>query len=163
MLGFYVWGALSLLCAVLTITQRNPIHCALFLVGALMSMAFIFLQFGAAYVAFVQIVVYAGGVLILYLFVVMLMDLSSGLYQEAFQRQWLVAVVVGAFFCGLIVIWAGDGITLGASGEYTPEAIAEMRGNTRSFGRELFTTFLYPFEIVSLVLIVAMIVSFFVC
>lgn len=156
--SFYILGAAAVVSSLLVITRPNPIHSALFLLLTLFSMAGVFLVLHADFVAAVQVLVYAGGVLILYLFVVMLMDLGKDMGDlQVFQSQWLWAVLVGAFFCGLVLVWLGGGVAVGPSGDYAPGVVEQMGGNPKAFGRELFTTFLYPFEVVSLVLIVAMI------
>lgn len=156
--SFYVLGAAAIVASLLVITRPNPIHSALFLLIALFAMAGIFLVLHAEFVAAVQILVYAGGVLILYLFVVMLMDLGRDMGDlQVFQSQWAWAALVGALFCGLVLVWLGGGVAAGPPGDYAPGVVEQVGGNPKAFGRELFTTFLYPFEVVSLVLIVAMI------
>ena len=157
--SFYILGAAAVISALLVITRRNPIHSALFLLITLFCMAGIFLSMGAEFVAAVQILVYAGGVLILYLFVVMLMDLGHDMGDlQVFQSQWIWAAGVGVLFCGLVLVWLGGGVDIPAvAGDYPLAVVEQVGGNPKAFGRELFTTFLYPFEIVSLVLIVAMI------
>ncbi len=156
--SFYILGAAAVVSALLVITQRNPIHAALFLLLTLFSMAGVFLVLNAEFVAAVQVLVYAGGILILYLFVVMLMDLGRDLGDlQVFQTQWAFAGLVGVLFCGVVLVWLGGGVPLGTPGDYAPGIVEQVGGNPKAFGRELFTTFLYPFEVVSIVLIVAMI------
>ena len=156
--SFYVLGAAAVVSALMVITRPNPIHSALFLLLTLFSLAGIFLVLHAEFVAAVQILVYAGGILILYLFVVMLMDLGRDMGDlQVFQSQWASAALVGALFCGIALVWLGGGVPTGPLGDYAPGVVEQVGGNPKAFGRELFTTFLYPFEVVSLVLIVAMI------
>lgn len=157
--SFYILAAAAVVSALLVITRKNPIHSALFLLLSLFSVAGIFLLLDAQFVAAVQVLVYAGGVLILYLFVVMLMDLAHdmGDMSAIFQRQWRWAAVVGVIFCGLVLVWLGNGVQIEGAGDWTAERLVAQGGNPAAFGTELFTTFLYPFEVVSLVLIVAMI------
>ncbi|MBI3874398.1 MAG: NADH-quinone oxidoreductase subunit J [Verrucomicrobia bacterium] len=152
---FYVFAALTLLCGFLVVANpfsRNPVTSAMFLVLTIVSMAGLFVLLHAFFLAAVQILVYAGAVMVLFLFVIMLLDLKA----EERRRFNLFAVVLGgASVAGLAALVAKT-IHESAVGAGLKPA---LEGETRSLGLELFAKgqFLLPFEIVSLLLLVAMV------
>jgi NADH-quinone oxidoreductase subunit J len=159
-LSFYILGAVALVSSLMVVTRRNPMHSALWLLVTFLSLAGIYLLLNAEFVAAVQVIIYAGGVLVLYIFVIMLVDLSKeAALRAAFSkpRQLLFAIV----FAGLllaVVMW----VSMRGIVPFTIEETASVAGaadTTRTFARELFLTYLYPFEIASVLLLVAMIGS----
>lgn len=150
-IAFYVFSALTLICGLMVIVRRNPVTSAMFLVLCIVSLAGLFVLLQAFFLAAVQILVYAGAVMVLFLFVIMLLDL-----KEEFGRRMRVArgvtgaVAVVAFF-GVIasVIWS----TKPGQGLPAPT----LSGATEPLGKLLFTQFLLPFEILSVLLLVAMV------
>jgi NADH-quinone oxidoreductase subunit J len=151
---FYLFAALTLLCGVLVIANpftRNPITSAMFLVLTIVSLAGLFVMLHAFFLAAVQILVYAGAVMVLFLFVIMLLDL-----KEEESRK----IKVGAGVVGLI---AATGIALTMISVIRQSDIglglktAGVEGSTLDLGRKLFTDYALPFELISLVLLVAMI------
>ena len=149
---FYIFAALTLGFGFCVVNPwiRNPVANAMFLVLTLLSMAALFVLLNAFFIAAIQILVYAGAVMVLFLFVIMLLDLKA----EARRRFSRVAVGFGvlgvAAFAGLLLVTLHQG---------TPRAAApaHLQGSTAVLGRELFTNYLLPFEIVSLILLVGMI------
>src|SRR5687767_3487630 len=148
-IAFYAFSLLTLLCGVLVITNRNPVTSAMFLVLTIVCMAGLFVLLRAFFLAAVQILVYAGAVMVLFLFVIMLLDLQ----EETRRKIRKVRAVTGGLavlaVVGIIinVIWSA------APAGTTPTLI----GATAPLGRLLFTNFLLPFEILSLLLLVAMV------
>ncbi|MBO12750.1 MAG: NADH-ubiquinone/plastoquinone oxidoreductase chain 6 [Planctomycetaceae bacterium] len=148
---FYIFSALTLLCGLLVVFNpfsRNPVTSAMFLVLTIISLSGLFVLLQAYFLAAVQILVYAGAVIVLFLFVIMLLDL-----KEAEQRRYRkFATGIGALaVLGLAFVIAG---TLGGAQPLASETIA---GETADLGKLLFTEYLLPFEIVSVLLLVAMV------
>jgi NADH-quinone oxidoreductase subunit J len=149
-IAFYVFSALTLLCGGMVVLKRNPVTSAMFLVLCIVSLAGLFVLLQAFFLAAVQILVYAGAVIVLFLFVIMLLDLKEeGLRKIRFARGATGALAVLAVL-GIIVqtIWhSKPGATLPP---------ATLSGGTAPLGKLLFQNFLLPFEILSLLLLVAM-------
>lgn len=150
---FYLFAALTLLCAFLVVANpfsRNPVTSAMFLVLTIVSMAGLFVLLHAFFLAAVQVLVYAGAVMVLFLFVIMLLDLK----EEARRKFKTFGVVAGLVSVGALAVLAVRNIwTSGVGQGLTPQ----MEGNTPTLGRLLFTQYLLPFEIVSILLLVAMV------
>ena len=139
--------------AVLVVVLRNPVYSALSLLIMFFHVAGLFIILHAEFLAAVQIIVYAGAILVLYLFVVMLLNAKQ---DDRYHSQWRVAAFVCApLFLEFIVLIAGHRTTL--SGQVSAEAGAATADNTLAIGTTLFSTYLYPFEVASLILLVAMI------
>jgi len=151
---FYVFAAFTLLCGVLVVANpfsRNPVTSAMFLVLTIISMAGLFVLLHAFFLAAVQVLVYAGAVMVLFLFVIMLLDLKE---EERRKVKKL------GFVAGLISIGAILGIFLKSlfaahPGKSLP--VPTVEGATIPLGKLLFTQYLLPFEIVSILLLVAMV------
>jgi NADH-quinone oxidoreductase subunit J len=154
---FYVFAALTFLCAVLVIANpfsRNPVTSAMFLVLTIISMSGLFILLHAFFLAAVQIIVYAGAVLVLFVFVIMLLDLK----EEQRRRVKAFGVAAGLVSVGTIVAIFLK--TLGAEREMLDTAVPSPTapdGGTYELGKLLFTQYTLPFEIVSVLLLVAMI------
>lgn len=151
---FYIFGGLTLLCGFLVIANpfsRNPVTSAMFLVMTIASMAGLFVLLHAFFLAAVQVLVYAGAVMVLFLFVIMLLDLK----EEQRRRlknfgiiTGLIAVVAIGAICARAILSAKLGGTLPGP---------TIEGSTVLLGNVLFTQYLLPFEIVSVLLLVAMV------
>lgn len=151
---FYIFAGLTLLCAFLVVANpftRNPVTSAMFLVLTIVCMAGLFVQLHAFFLAAVQVLVYAGAVIVLFLFVIMLLDLK----EEQRRKIKRAGAVLGTGAVGAIVFIIirtlhnaslGDGL-----------AAPALEGGTKTLGHLLFQTYVLPFEIVSLLLLVAMI------
>ncbi|MFZ1071819.1 MAG: NADH-quinone oxidoreductase subunit J [Verrucomicrobiia bacterium] len=150
---FYVFAALTLLCGVLVVANpfsRNPVTSAMFLVLTIVSMAGLFVLLHAFFLAAVQILVYAGAVMVLFLFVIMLLDLK----EEQHRKIKLFGFVAGLVSVGAIaaIFLKSLRVTLhGAQSSPTVE------GDTAALGKLLFTQYVLPFEVVSVLLLVAMV------
>ena len=150
---FYLFAALTLLCGVLVIANpftRNPVTSAMFLVLTIVSMAGLFVLLHAFFLAAVQILVYAGAVIVLFLFVIMLLDLKEEERRTIKAVAAVLAVVaVGALACVMIGVIRDAHVGVGL----TP---SKVEGSTANLGVRLFTNYALPFELISLVLLVAM-------
>jgi len=146
---FYIFAALTLICGALVILNRNPVNSAMFLVLAMASMAGLFVMLHAFFLAAVQVLVYAGAVMVLFLFVIMLLDLKD----EQRRRFKLFGVIGGAL--SVLVIAGVSWQALHGTVFFTPEHLAV--GDTKLLGTILFTDYALPFEILSVLLLVAMI------
>src|SRR5881394_3009325 len=101
---FYFLSAVAIVSALLTITRRNPVHSALALIFTLLSVAGLYLMLYAPFVAGVQIILYAGGIMVLFLFVIMLVNIEHNMKEEQFNKQWL-AGLAAAIALGLLFVF----------------------------------------------------------
>jgi NADH-quinone oxidoreductase subunit J len=155
---FYVFGVIAVVSAILVISQRNVVHSAMFLAVTLLSVAGIFLTLHAEFLAGVQVIVYVGGILVLFVFVIMLIALGRAETERQFNRQWMVAVVTSAILIVefAYVIYKGKGSFVLPTAAATP-AVLSVTGNSEQVGVALYTTYLLPFEIASILLLVAIV------
>lgn len=155
MQGLFAYLALvCVVCAVLTVTLRQPVYNVLALLTMFFHVAGLYVLLNAEFLAVVQVIVYAGAILVLYLFVLMLLNLKA--QARHMHRQWPFAVLVLGSVAAMIVGALQAGSFSAATGEYTADAVQAM-GNTQSIGLKLYTDYLLPFEVASLVLLVAMV------
>jgi len=159
---FYLVAALTVTGALGVITLRNPVHAALALLWTFLMVAVLFILRHAEFLAAVQVLVYAGGIMVLFLFVIMLVNLRRLQPEQIFlSAQAPVAVAAGVVLGALMAIALLVGVLAGAGGD--PAALktldGELVGNTEAVGWELYRTYLVPFELVSVVLLVAMIAA----
>ena len=157
---FYLVAALTVAGAVGVIVARNPVHSALCLLWTFFMVAVLFILRHAELLAAVQVLVYAGGIMVLYLFVIMLARVKNLRPEEGFLSGLAPLAVVGGVLIGALL---SIGILLGtmAGGGSGSAALANVGnqpvGNTEAVGMVLYTRYLVPFEVVSVVLLVAMI------
>ena len=147
---FYIFAALTLGCGALVLASRNPVTSAMFLVLTIASMAGLFVLLNAFFLAAVQVLVYAGAVMVLFLFVIMLLNLREE-ERRAIKRFSLVIGLVAVGAVGAILV--NTVIRSGVGQDLQPK----LAGGTIELGRLLFTQYLLPFEIVSVLLLVAMV------
>jgi NADH-quinone oxidoreductase subunit J len=151
---FYLFAGLTLLCGFLVVANpftRNPVTSAMFLVLTIVSLAGLFVLLHAFFLAAVQILVYAGAVMVLFLFVIMLLDLKEEERRKVTRFGWVAGLLaVGALAAILLRAVVSPGVAA-----QPPATLAE--GDTRALGLLLFTDYLLPFEIVSVLLLVAMV------
>ena len=151
---FYVFAALTLLCGVLVVANpfsRNPVTSAMFLVLTIISMAGLFVLLHAFFLAAVQVLVYAGAVMVLFLFVIMLLDLK----EEERRRVKKFGLITGLVAVGAIVAIFLKVLLITRPGADLPAPTVE--GEPAALGKLLFTQYLLPFEVVSVLLLVAMV------
>ena len=159
--SFYYMALASVVSAVLAVTRPNPVHCMLWVLSLFLHVAGIFLLLGAEFLAAVQVIVYAGAILIFYLFVVMLIDLPDEETDARLGRHWPLAAIAGLSFAVLgALAWLGP---LDAFADALPAAAESAptdspgEGAVARIGRALFGPFALPFEIASLVLLAAIV------
>ncbi len=155
---FYIFAALVLGGGILTITRRNAVHSAMWLIVSLLGVAGLYLQQQAEFLFAVQIVLYVGGIMVLFLFVIMLVNLDQAARERQFNRHWFVALVavaaVGAEI-GYFIYRGRTGFHIAELG--APIAAPHALGNTEMLADTLFSEYLLPFEIASLLLLVAVV------
>jgi len=150
---FWVLGPLAVIAAIMMVLSRNAVHAALFLAGVMLSLAGLYAAQDAPFLAAVQVIVYTGAVLMLFLFVLMLVGVdSSDSLVETLRGQRLAAFVLGLGFAALLVSAVASGVVDG-DGVGLEEANAE--GNVVGIARLLFTKYVFAFEITSALLITA--------
>jgi len=155
---FYLFAVLVLGGAILTITRRSAVHSAMFLIVSLAGTAGLYLLQKAEFLFAVQIILYVGGIMVLFLFVIMLVNLDQAARLRQFNRQWWIAlgcvslVGVQVFY----FIWKGAGTFQFAP---TLESAQTARGNVEEIADVLFSQYLLPFEIASVLLLVAVVGS----
>jgi NADH-quinone oxidoreductase subunit J len=150
---FYLLSGLAILSGVLVITRKNPVHSALALILTLLCLAGLYLMLYAPFVAGVQIILYVGGIMVLFLFVIMLVNLERSQKEKQFNQQWipgvLAAICLGALFISIYT--KGNTLLLRSEIQF-PEG-----NNTQQVGQMLYSNYMFPFEIASLLLLVAII------
>ena len=149
---FLYFAAVIVMAASLVVVLRNPIYSALSLLVMFFHVAGLYVTLHAEFLAAIQIIVYAGAILVLYLFVVMLLNVKR---EEQFNRQGPVALFLGVvLLTEAVLLTFSRGFTVAAP---VPGREGSAVGNTESIGEVLYSTYLFPFEIASLILLVAMI------
>ena len=155
-LVFYVFAAVMLLAALRVITARNPVHAAMFLVLAFFTAAAIWLLLRAEFLAMALILVYVGAVMVLFLFVVMMLDINIERMREGFWKNLPLAVVVGGIMMAeMAAVLAGRYFGVAPR----PVARAADYSNTKELGRLLYTDYAYAFEVAAVILLVAIVAA----
>ena len=153
---FYVFAAIILFAATMVITSRNPVHSALFLVLAFFNSAALWLMAGAEFLGIALVLVYVGAVMVLFLFVVMMLDINLAPLREGFARYLPIGALVGLVMVfEMVLVLGSDQVTLGIAEKASSSGGVE--NNVRLLGNLLYTVYVYPFEIASVVLLLAII------
>ncbi len=154
-IAFLILAVVALISAVLVITQRNAVHSVIWLIVTLFSVGGIYLMLHAEFLFAVQVILYVGGIMVLFLFVVMLVNLDVAAKQAQFRRKWQLALFTAVVLLGELVY----GLMKGREGLGLPAASAATspEGNTQAVGRALYQTYMLPVEIASILLLVAMV------
>src|SRR6202142_1594062 len=153
---FYFLSAVTVLSGVLVITRKNAVHSALALIVSLLGQAALYLMLYAPFVAAVQIVLYAGGIMVLFLFVIMLVNLEQNIREYQFNKQWIVATIAALALGGLLAFVYRTGRGVFPSAFY--QSYRGLEGdNTQQIGVWLYGNYMLPFEIASLLLLVAIV------
>ena len=155
---FYFLAVIMVVAALRVITARNPVHAALFLVLTFFNAGGLWLLLQAEFLAITLVMVYVGAVMVLFLFVVMMLDINLDRLREGFWSYLPVGALVGILMLVEMVMVLG-GSYFGLEAMPAPPAAAETYSNTREIGRVLYTDYVYPFELASLVLLVAMVAA----
>ena len=154
---FYLFSAVLLLASFRVITARNTVHAVLYLVLAFANASVIWMLLRAEFLAIVLVLVYVGAVMVLFLFVVMMLDLKADDFREGFWKHLPLAGFVGALIAleMALVLMGGFGLTDAP----VADAAAVKMGNTRLLGIEIYTKYLYPLQIAAVLLLVAIIAA----
>ena len=135
------------------VLTRNPVHAAMLLILSFMGTASLFVMLGSYFLAAVQLAVYAGAVIVLFLFIIMLLNVDASRKLRRSYFVWATAAITGTLLIlGLLQIYRrGENFTLATLGE-----IEKVGATTKSFGVELFTTYMLPFQLAGVLLLIAM-------
>ena len=155
---FYFLSAVLVGAAVMVITARNPVHAALFLVLAFFTSAGVWLLLEAEFLAIILVLVYVGAVMVLFLFVVMMLDINLAPLREGFIRYLPVGVAVALIVVVelALVIGVSD---FGLESMPQPPAHPAEYSNTKELGALLYTVYVYPFELAAAILLVAIVAA----
>ncbi|MBE9516865.1 MAG: NADH-quinone oxidoreductase subunit J [Proteobacteria bacterium] len=157
-LTFYFFGAVLLLAAIMVVTVRNPVKSALFLVLAFFSASGLWVLLEAEFLAISLVLVYVGAVMVLFLFVVMMLDINIAEIRSGFGEYLPMGGLVAVLLTiELVIILSGGEFSLESMPDPTPHAADYS--NTRELGLLLYTTYVYPLEIAALLLLVAIIAA----
>jgi NADH-quinone oxidoreductase subunit J len=151
--AFYLFASVVVICALAVISARNPVHSVLFLIAAFFNAAGLFVLLGAEFIAFILVIVYVGAVAVLFLFVVMMLDISFAELRRGAMRYVPVGLLLGGVLLGeLFMLYK-------AWPQHTPVITAESTSisNTEMLGRLLYTDYLFAFQVSGVILMVAMI------
>lgn len=154
---FYVFSAILLLAAARVVTARNPVHSALFLVLSFFTAAALWLMLEAEFLAITLVLVYVGAVMVLFLFVVMMLDINFDMLREGFWENLPFALLVAVLMAAEMALvlsgrnfWGNGGV---------PNLHGPGYSNIKELGRLIYTEYVYPFEIASVILLVAIVAA----
>ncbi|MFY9683487.1 MAG: NADH-quinone oxidoreductase subunit J [Candidatus Sulfotelmatobacter sp.] len=150
---FYLLSGIMLIGGILVITRKNPVHSALALIVTLLAQASIYLMLYAPFVAGVQIILYAGGIMVLFLFVIMLVSIERSMKERQFNSQWVVGIVAATALGGLFIA------VYSKVKDIFPDHVLPVveNDNTQKVATLLYGQYMFAFEIASLLLLVAII------
>ena len=155
---FCAFAVLVLGGGILTITRRSAVHSAIALIVSLLGVAGLYLLQQAEFLFAVQIILYVGGIMVLFLFVIMLVNLDQAARERQFNRQWLIALVASGAVAALIGYFLNKGKAAFHIADLAT-ALPALPGNTEVLADSLFSEYLLPFEIASVLLLVAVVGS----
>ena len=155
---FYFFATVLVIAALRVITARNPVHAALFLVLAFVTAAGLWMLLEAEFLAIALVLVYVGAVMVLFLFVVMMLDVNLVRLREGYWDYLVPALIVAGVMVAEMAIILG-GRYFGLEGMPAPEPKAADFSNTAELGRLLYTHYVYPFEIAAVILLVAIVAA----
>lgn len=150
----YFAGVITLL-SILVVTRKNPVHSVMWMLLMFFHIAGMYLFLNAEFIAAIQVIVYAGAILVLFLFVVLLLNLREELKTNRFIGSWPAGLLISGVIL-LAVLSAFRSFVPGPIGQYTVELL-ERETPTKVLGQVLYTEYLFPFEIASLILLIAII------
>ena len=158
LITFYFFSAILIGAAVLVVSLRNPVFCALSLVLAFFTSAGIWILLEAEFLALTLILVYVGAVMVLFLFVVMMLDINLAVLREGFARYLPFGLGVAIILVAQLALIVGPE-QFGLESMPKPEPHAADYSNTKEIGSVLYTVYLYPFEIAAVILVVAIVAA----
>ena len=156
---FYAFSAILVFASLQVITARNPVHAALFLVLAFFTSAGLWIQLQAEFLGIALVLVYVGAVMVLFLFVVMMLDINIAALRSKFWGYLPVGALVGLLLVAeMVVVLVGGGF-FGVANAPAPPALPAGYSNTKELGRLIYTEYVYPFEIAAVILLVAIVAA----
>ena len=156
-LFFYLFAGVCMASAFMVIAAKNPVHSVLYLILAFVNASGLFMMMGAEFLAMILIVVYVGAVLVLFLFVVMMLDVDFAELRQGFLQYLPIGVLVGVVFLAELLLVAGAWVIGPGLPQTISAPIPTTMTNTEALGRVLYTQYVYYFQAAGLVLLVAMI------
>lgn len=155
LLIFYPLGLLCIFLALLVVSNKNPVGSAVSLIGMMLGLAGLFVLLRAHFIAALQVLVYAGAIMVLFMFVIMLLNLKrDDASWKSRQRNFFLSTLTGVLITGILY----KIIDIGFDAQFdTPKHLEENFGTTAEVGRFLFTDFVLPFEVASILLLAAMV------
>jgi NADH-quinone oxidoreductase subunit J len=154
---FYVFAAIILFAAFRVVTARNPVHAVLFLVLTFFQTSMIWMLLKAEFLAISLVLVYVGAVMVLFLFVVMMLDIRMDGIREGFWKHFPMAALIGVFIIFEMSAVLMGGFSAGEETAVLPTVVDMKISNTKELGKLLYTQYLYPLEIAAALLLVGMI------
>lgn len=152
---FYVFATVTVVSAVGVVTMRNPIYAALFLILAFFTSAATWILLEAEFLGVVLVLVYVGAVMVLFLFVIMMLDINIDPLREGFIRYLPVGILVAVVIAAeIVLVVSSDVFTM-----VIPDAMPVTYSNTEALGEILYTEYVYPFELAAVILVVAIIAA----
>jgi len=155
-LFFAYFSVVMVLSSVLVITRKNPVHSVLWMLILFVHIAALYLFLNAEFLAAIQIIIYAGAILVLFLFVIMLLNVKKEEAEKRFQKQGALSLIIGIIFLTFFLLLLSKISVIPSPGEYTVKLI-QSEGSIMTIGKVLYTEYLLPFEVASLILLVAII------
>jgi NADH-quinone oxidoreductase subunit J len=155
---FYVFAAILVFAATMVISVKNPIHAALYLVLAFFTSSAIWLLMEAEFLAITLVLVYVGAVMVLFLFVIMMLDINVAILREGFARILPVGIFTGIVMVVTMVLVVGRE-NFGLKKFAAPEGHPADYNNTRELGEQLYTTYVLQFELAAVILLVAIVAA----
>jgi len=156
---FYIFAAILVFAGIRVVTARNPVHAVLWLVLAFFTAAAHWLMLQAEFLAIVLVLVYVGAVMVLFLFVVMMLDVNFDNLRQQFRSYVPVGATVGALvLIEMALTLVGGKVAAGSAASGAAE-VARAGGNTKALGLLVYTEYVYPFEIAAVILLVAIIAA----
>ena len=156
-IAFWYLAFMAVTGGVGVLALRNPVHSALSLVYVIFHVAGLFVILGAGFLAVVQIIVYAGAIVVLFLFTLMMLDMRGIAHERFTHRQWWVALPL-ATLLAVEAVFVGVGtpeVREAFQGAFPPQTISDLGGSTQAIAAVLFSEYLLPFEVASVLLLVA--------
>lgn len=154
---FYLFATVLLLASFAVITARSTVHSALYLVLAFFTASCVWMLLKAEFLAITLVLVYVGAVMVLFLFVVMMLDINTDAFRQNFWKHFPVAGLVGALIALEMALVLTSGFNVPEAAPVDPR-LAEM-GNTKLLGIEMYTNYLYPLQIAAVLLLVAIVAA----
>ncbi len=155
---FYLFSAVLIVAGTMVITIRNPVHAALFLILAFFTSAGLWLLLEAEFLALTLVLVYVGAVMVLFMFVVMMLDIKLAPLSEGFTKYLPVGLLIGVVILAELILIVGPA-RFGLDVISDPTAMGADYSNTKALGNVLYTTYVYPFELAAVILVVAIIAA----